>query len=97
MTLEFVRFMIRDGVTDEQFLEASRGVDAYLAARPGFRSRQLYRDPTHWIDLVWWSDLAAARSAAAGIAADPRGKAFLDAIAADSVVMSHAELRSEHR
>ncbi|HEV8558425.1 MAG TPA: hypothetical protein VGR06_18795 [Actinophytocola sp.] len=97
MTLEFVRFKLRDGVTDEELLEASRGVDAFLAEAPGFQSRQLYRDPTHWIDLVVWSDLAAARAAAARIADDPRCTAFMDAIAAGSVVLSHAELRSEHR
>ena len=94
MILELVTFRLRAGVSEEQFIEAVRAVDTFLTDRAGFRARQVLRTEADggWVDLVWWADLAAARSAADAIGQDPAAASFMACIDPASVQVSHSEL-----
>ncbi|MET7731851.1 hypothetical protein ABZT02_10830 [Streptomyces sp. NPDC005402] len=92
--LELVTFRTHDGVLEQQFDEAVRSVDGFLAEQPGFLSRQVLTVDTDGsrVDLVWWKDLAAARAAAESIRTDPRAASFMSCLDPDSVRVSHARL-----
>jgi heme-degrading monooxygenase HmoA len=94
LILELVSFRLRAGVSEEQFNEAVRAVDTFLAKRPGFLSRQVLTvdaDDSR-VDLVWWSDLADAQGAADAIRSDPHAASFMACLDPASVDLSHARL-----
>jgi hypothetical protein len=94
LILELVSFRLRAGVSGEQFNEAVRSVDTFLAERQGFLSRQVLTADSDgsWVDLVWWSGLEAAQSAAEAIRNDPRAAPFMACLDPASVSLSHARL-----
>ena len=63
--LELVVFQLADGVTDEEFLETTQPVSEWVAAQPGFISRDLSEvtDGTKWVEVVWWETLEQAEAA----------------------------------
>jgi hypothetical protein len=97
MILELVSFRLQPGISQEHFLSAVADVDEFLAGRPGYLGRQVYRsgDGT-WLDLVRWHDLPSAQAAAQAIRADRRCDAFLGCIAESSTTMTHAGLVHGH-
>ncbi|MGW3240321.1 hypothetical protein [Streptomyces olivaceus] len=98
MILELVSFRLRAGVSEEQFNEAVRSVDIFLAERSGFLSRQVLTvggDGSR-VDLVWWSTLEAAQSAADAIRSDSRAASFMACLDPASVSLSHARLTHSH-
>ncbi|MDU8945906.1 antibiotic biosynthesis monooxygenase family protein [Ovoidimarina sediminis] len=87
---EIVRFRLANGVTENAFLDATRGMQPLVAATPGFVSRRLSKNEDgSWTDYVTWTDMARARSAAKTIFANPETKPFIDAIDGASVDMRH--------
>src|SRR5687768_13380134 len=65
VVIEWAPFRLRDGVTDAELMEASAAIQRdFLEARPGFVRRELVRSGDGlWADVVYWTDLAAARDA----------------------------------
>jgi len=62
--MELVTFAIFEDA-EPGFLAANAAVNDWLRRQPGFLSRQLVRkDDGGWIDLVIWTNEAAAKSAA---------------------------------
>ncbi|MEM8863091.1 MAG: hypothetical protein AAGD96_32675, partial [Chloroflexota bacterium] len=75
--LEVVVFKLAEGVSDEAFLQAAQGIEAWLETKPGFISRRLSNDGQgSWLDLVEWKSMEEAQTAAADIMAAPVGQAF---------------------
>jgi hypothetical protein len=92
--IETVTFGLMDGVSREQFLQAARQVNAFMAARPGFLRRRLSCEESGtWIEHVEWASMADAEAAAASIGGDEHARAFLRTIDAPSVKISHSELK----
>jgi len=73
IVVEWAPFRLAEGVSEEQLTAASQGLqDDFLAGRRGFLKRELLRGPNgDWVDLVHWSDGAAAEDAMKAAAASP--------------------------
>jgi heme-degrading monooxygenase HmoA len=86
--MEMVRFTFAGGVDAAQ---VAAGVEAWLAAQPGFRSRVLVGpDPDgHYTDLVRWATEADAHAAMAAMEHSEVAMAFMARIDPASVQMKH--------
>lgn len=81
-TVETIRFQLRSGITDEDFLRRNRAVeDDYMARRPGFRSRRTARaDNGEWLVFVHWASPADADATMASFFGAPETQQFLAAV-----------------
>jgi hypothetical protein len=88
-TLETIRFQLRDGVVETQFLQLNRKVeDEFMARRPGFRSRQTARGKHgEWLVSVQWATSADADATGAAFFSAPETQDFLSVI--DTTTVSH--------
>ena len=91
--VETVLFRLTSGVSDGEFERAARTSSKYVEGCEGFIARRLSRaaDGT-WVEHIEWSDMDAARAAAAGIGESPDMKAFVTAIDGESVKMIHSNV-----
>ncbi len=91
--IETVTFTLNDGVSRDDFISAAKGMNAWVAARPGFVHRRLSctADGT-WIEHIEWEDMTAAKAAAADIGTDPGNATFLSAINGPTVQLLQSEL-----
>jgi hypothetical protein len=91
-TIEIVEFRLARG-TGADFVAANRPVNDWLAAQPGFVSRQLAeRDDGSYIDILVWSDRSAAEAAAGAVMAVFGEADAMTMIDPESVRMAHAPL-----
>gem|GEM_PF-602417 len=63
--LEYAPFQVRDGVTEEEFLQMSSRLEKeFLITQPGFIRRELLRKgANNWADLIYWKSEAEAKKA----------------------------------
>jgi hypothetical protein len=63
--IEWAPFALKDGVDEAALMAASRALqDGFLGRQAGFVRRELVREAAgRYVDIVWWSDLAAAEAA----------------------------------
>ncbi|MBB5954363.1 hypothetical protein FHS29_000933 [Saccharothrix tamanrassetensis] len=93
-TVETIRFKLREGIADEDFLRRNRTVEAeYMAKRPGFKSRQtaVSADGEYLVQVHW----ATAEDADATIAAfsgAPETQDFLAAVDVSTVASGRYQL-----
>jgi hypothetical protein len=88
--LECVVFELNDGVDRTEFLAAAHGVSAWVRTQPGFVSRELFEvDGEGWVDLVRWSTMSDAMSAAERIGESAACGRFMAMIDSASVRMLH--------
>lgn len=91
--METVTFKLKEGVTREDFVAAAEKMVGFVTAQPGFVSRRLScTEDGEWIEQIEWSDLAAAKSAAAAIGSVEGNRPFLSAIDGPTVQMRHSEI-----
>ena len=89
-TLERVQFHLKPGVTDAAFLAEAEAVSAWAQVQPGFGYRTLVKDDDGlWSDLLFWTSLEAAKTAAKAITNIPQAKPFLSMIDGATVQMAH--------
>jgi hypothetical protein len=89
-TLEVVLFRAKDGVGDEQIVEAADGLQRDLEGMPGYLRRRLYKgEDGRWIDFVDWADLAQALAAVEAIGERPSAHRFMALVDMDSIEMLH--------
>ena len=87
---EIVSFKLNDGVSDAEFVEISKASEAFVAAAPGFMSRQLSKgDDGVWTDYVLWQNIDAARAMAKAFPDQDFAPTLMGMIAPDSVQMRH--------
>ncbi|HZB33880.1 MAG TPA: hypothetical protein VE465_27210 [Streptosporangiaceae bacterium] len=93
-TLETIKFQLRDGVVESQFLQLNRQVeDQFMARRPGFRSRQTARGKDgEWFVSVQWATSADADATGAAFFGAPETQDFLAVIDATTVSHGYYEL-----
>lgn len=88
--LECVVFELNDGVDRTEFLTAADGVSAWVRTQPGFVSRELFEvDGGRWVDLVRWSTMPDATSAADRIGESAACGRFMAMLDVASVQMLH--------
>jgi hypothetical protein len=91
--LELVSFRLIVGTDPASFVALADATDAPLRRQPGFVSRRLVHAPDGtWTDIVEWTSLAAATTAAQIVLADPGFAPFLAAIDLSTASMAHPAL-----
>lgn len=64
--IEMVTFKLNPGVSDTDYVAASRRTEDFVRGLPGFIDRSLSKgEDGTWTDYVTWADMAAAKAAAA--------------------------------
>ena len=64
--IEVVTFKLNPGVSDADYVAASQMTEDFVRGLPGFVARSLSKgEDGSWMDYVIWSDMTAAREAAA--------------------------------
>ena len=91
--IETVTFKLNQGVSRGDFVAAAKISSAWVEAQPGFMHRRLSctEDGT-WIEHIQWTDMGAAKAAAAEIGKAPGNASFLSAINGPTVQVPHSEL-----
>lgn len=81
-TVETIRFHLRDGLDNEEFLRRNREVeDKYMALRPGFVSRETSQsDNGEWLVVVHWTSAEAAQETMGSFFTAAETQGFLDAV-----------------
>ena len=63
--IEVVTFKLVAGISDADYVKASRATEDFVRGLPGFRHRMLSKaEDGTWTDTVVWADMASAKSAA---------------------------------
>lgn len=89
--IEIVTFRLVADADAAVFRQAAAQTDAVLARNPAYGARVLTRDSDGlWTDIIHWSSMAAAETAAAGMMEDAGFAPFLAMIDPASVRMRHA-------
>lgn len=88
--IELVVFRLRDGVDEQAFLRAADALMPDLEALGGYISRRLLKaEDGHWVDILSWTSLDAAKRAAEAILAVPSCAPFLGMIDETDVTFLH--------
>ncbi len=95
--LELVVFQLKNGVTDEAFLETTGAANDWIKTQPGYISEDLVLsdDGGTWIEVVWWNSLAEAKAAAEKAMTSEACTPMFSKIQFEGIVMHHA-YRSLH-
>lgn len=95
--IETVTFRIKDGITQEQLVEAAKGLNNFLDNQPGFVMRHLScAEDGLWIEHIEWKTMEEAKAAAEAIWTVEANKPFLSAIDGDTIKMHHSHVMVAH-
>ncbi len=87
---EIVSFKLNEGVTDDEFVEISKASQAFVAAAPGFISRQLSKgEDGVWTDYVLWKDMESALTVGKAFPDQDFAPALMGAIKSGTEQMRH--------
>lgn len=90
--MEIVKFKSKPGIGLEEFKIALQSLDKFVRQQPGFISRKLgVDDQGRWWDLVAWTDLQAARTAADLVMQSEECLAVFALMDEESIEMNHIE------
>jgi hypothetical protein len=90
---EIVTFRLKDGVSDDVFVQAARAIGPWLRDSKAMISRSLTRDDDGlWTDYIIWVSMKAAKEAAAEVMQQPEFAPMGEMIGPDSVNMRHAHV-----
>ncbi len=89
--IETVTFKLNEGVSHDAFVAPVKGMNALVAARPGFvHCRLSCTEDSTWIEHIQRQDMPSAKAAENGKA--PGNANFLSAIDGKIVQLMHREL-----
>ncbi|PCJ05608.1 MAG: hypothetical protein COB16_15395 [Rhodobacteraceae bacterium] len=87
---EIVTFSLAANIKSAEFVELSKGTEAFVRSLPGFQHRQLSEgEDGRWTDYVVWADMETAKAAAAAFMTADCAASLMLAIDPNSVVMRH--------
>lgn len=87
---EIVIYRLTADVNRDQFMDVSARATEWLRHRPGYLGRELLEDDNgQWVDLVRWTTIEDALSAASAFMEVPEAAAFMDAVEPESISMLH--------
>ena len=90
---EIVTFRLVDGTDPDSFVEAADAMTPFLHSTVAMITRTLSSDDTGlWTDLITWSSLEAAKSAAAQMFEQPEAQPFMAMINPEGMDMRHATI-----
>lgn len=92
--LETIRFHLRDGVEDDDFLQRNKTVEnEYMAKRPGFLARWTSKSADgEWLVIVRWDTVAHAEATIGAFLKAPEAQDFLAVVDGSTVASGHYEL-----
>ncbi|QMU59988.1 MAG: hypothetical protein GKR98_05965 [Boseongicola sp.] len=91
--LELVQFRLNAGTEDDDFIEAARGTEAMLRAGGALIRRFLTKDSEGtWSDVIEWTSMEAALSAAEAVMQEPDFQPLMQMIDPETVNLSHAPI-----
>jgi heme-degrading monooxygenase HmoA len=92
--LETIRFRLRDGFDDEDFIGRNQRVEhGYMEHRPGFLSRRTaHSEDGEWLVFVQWATLQDAQATIESFMQAPESKEFLEAVDPSTVAQARYEL-----
>ncbi len=92
---EIVTFTLIAGSDPVAFLEAAKGTDVFVQSQAGFVRRHLSQNENGmWTDYVLWTDMDAAKTAAAAAMTHPSFEPLVVMIDMDSFSMRHETVRA---
>ncbi|MEL7149706.1 MAG: hypothetical protein AAGK71_03175 [Pseudomonadota bacterium] len=96
--MEIVSFRLNDGVDVEEFRKAAEAIDTLLQGRGTASARTLVMDDDGlWTDIIEWSTMEDAKSAAEELVKDPVFAPLGAMIDGASVQMRHAPVQHQMR
>jgi heme-degrading monooxygenase HmoA len=98
-TVETIRFRLREGVDDSDFLRRNLEVETtYMAQRRGFTSRQTCRSADgEYLVIVHWATREDAEATVGAFFGAPETQDFLAAVDVSSVTSGSFELVDRNR
>ncbi len=94
--MEIVSFRLNEGVDAEEFRQAAKAIDSLLHGRGTATARTLVVDDDGlWTDIVEWSTMEEAKSAAEELVKDPLFAPLGAMIDGASVQMRHAPVQHQ--
>ena len=94
--LEIVEFKLKDGVSVDQFIEATQATAKFVTELEGFISRKTCRnDADLWMDVVQWKDIATANAAAVKFSQAEEVGPMMSMINGETVRMLHLPVENE--
>ena len=92
--LEIVSFKLIEDADEASFLKAAAGTETVLRDRGALVRRYLVRDANGtWTDVIEWTSMEAALTAAEAVMSHPDFAPFGALIDNDTVDMRHADIR----
>ncbi|MFL1896433.1 hypothetical protein ACJRPK_12080 [Aquimarina sp. 2-A2] len=90
--IEMVLFKTNDGVTKENAKKAMTKLNDFLKAQNGFVARKTsISEDGQFLDLVFWTDLTAAKSASEKAIQDPTNMQIFNVIDQKQMTLKHFE------
>jgi hypothetical protein len=94
--LEVVRFRLAEGSEKAAFLTSVTPTTEFLKTKPGFVRRRLSQDADGmWLDIVEWTSMAEAKSAAAEFQTLPAVAEFCSHIDMSTAKMEHYAVQAQ--
>ena len=94
--MEIVSFRLNEGVSDDDFRQAASAIDSLLRDRGTASERRLVVDDDGlWTDIIEWTSMEEAKSAAEELVKDPLFAPLGAMIDASTVNLRHASV--QHR
>ncbi len=87
---EIVTFNLANGTTPAEFVKLSQASEGFVRSAPGFTHRHLSQgEDGRWTDYVVWTDMKAAKDAAAQFPQQDFCADLMAAINPESIQMRH--------
>ena len=94
--LECVIFKLNDSASEEEALVKLSELTLIVQEFDGYVSRSLsINEAGEWMDLVYWTDLASAKSAAQKVMENPKALEAFAVIDESTIQMRHFELKKK--
>ncbi len=88
--VEMVSYQLKEDVNKEQLAATHEKVNVFLHEQQGFMYRSLSEDDKGLLfDIVYWQDMATAKTAGDAFMAHPAGQSLMALIDEKSVTMRH--------
>lgn len=92
MIIELVHFRLAQDVDEASFLaEAEKVQKEFLEKQPGFKSREIFKGESEWVDIVHWEREEDANKAAENFESNPECSPFIKMVDPESVKSTHLE------
>lgn len=89
-------FKLADGVSDQQFVEASQQAESFIKEQPGFLYRSVSRQNNSdlWIDTGYWENAETYQKVHQAFMEEPRCQSFMALINQETLEVRHTQIET---